>query len=102
MRLGFSVGFGVVAAVIAALAGTGWAGTVYGRLELPPAPERGPVVAKGFVDRIENPLADIKKPSLAPYLVVVLEGDQRAGAPAQVTWDLVGESFTRPLIAVPV
>lgn len=74
-----------------------------GKLELPAAPERPPVIAKGFLDRTENPLADIRKPSVAPYLVVALEGDARAdGAPGQVTWDLVGDSFARPVIAVPV
>lgn len=107
MRLGSSVGIvGVLAAVIAAsaaLAAPARAGTVYGRLELPPPPERAPVVARGFVDRIENPLADIRKPSLGPYLVVSLESDAKSdGAPAQVAWDLVGESFARPVIAVPV
>ena len=106
MRLGSSVGIvGVLAAVTAAgaLGAPVKASTVYGRLELPPAPERGPVIAKGFVDRVENPLADIKKPSVAPYLVVALEGDAKSdAAPAQVNWDLVGESFARPVIAVPV
>ncbi|HMG51829.1 MAG TPA: hypothetical protein VK601_00075 [Kofleriaceae bacterium] len=107
MRLGFSVGIvGVLAAVAAAglvSPGAARAGTVVGRLELPPAPERGPVLARGFVDRVENPLADIKKPSLAPYLVVVLESEQKSdAAPAQVNYDLVGESFVRPVVAVPV
>jgi hypothetical protein len=107
MRLGFSVGIvGVHVAVCAAVVaapGAARAGTVVGRLELPPAPERAPVIAKGFVDRVENPLADIKKPNLAPYLVVVLEGEQKAdAAPAQVNYDLVGESFVRPVVAVPV
>jgi hypothetical protein len=104
MRPGSSVGIvGVVAAVVAALGGTSAAGTVAGKLELPAAPERGPVVAKGFVDRVENPLVDIKKPNLAPYFIVVLDGEQRAGgAPGDVTWELVGESFARPVIAVPV
>src|SRR5215468_7416189 len=100
MRLGFSVG---ILGSIAALAGPVQAGTVVGKLELPPPPERGPVIAKGFVDRVENPLADIKKPSVAPYLVVTLESEARSdSAPAQVNWDVVGESFARPVIAVPV
>ena len=74
-----------------------------GKLELPPAPERGPVIAKGFLDRTENPLAEIKKVNLAPYFVVALEGEARSdAAPAEVTWDLVGESFARPVVAVPV
>lgn len=100
MGSGFSVG---LVGVIATLAGPTWAGTVAGKLELPVPPERGPVVAKGFLDRMENALADIKKVSVAPYLVVALEGPAKAdAAPAQVTWDLVGESFARPVIAVPV
>jgi hypothetical protein len=107
MRLGFSVGIvGALAAFLVTSAAGGAparAGTVVGKLDLPPAPERGPVIARGFVDRVENPLADIKKPSLAPYLVVTLENDQKSeAAPAQVNWDLVGESFARPVIAVPV
>ena len=49
MQLGLSLGLvGVVAGSLAALASPAAAGTVVGRLELPPAPERGPVIAKGF------------------------------------------------------
>jgi hypothetical protein len=100
MRRGFLVG---ILSSIAALAGPVRAGTVVGKLELPPPPDRGPVIARGFVDRIENPLADIKKPSVAPYLIVTLESEGRSdAAPAQVNWDVVGESFVRPVIAVPV
>jgi hypothetical protein len=96
----FSVG---IVGVVAAVASQAAAGTVAGRLELPAVAERGPVIAKGFLDRMENPLAEIKKPNLAPYFAVVLEGDSRpGGAPAEVSWDLVGESFARPVIAVPV
>ncbi|HEX4422680.1 MAG TPA: hypothetical protein VH165_32415 [Kofleriaceae bacterium] len=88
--------------MLAALAAPSRAGTVAGKLELPPAPERPPVIDKGFLDRTENPLAEVKKPNLAPYFVVALEGDGPANAPGEVTWDLVGESFARPVIAVPV
>ena len=105
MRRGSLVGIVSVIAGLA-LAGPGRAGTVVGKLELPPAPERGPAIAKGFIDRVENPLADIKKPNLAPYLVVTLDPSERDlksdTAPAQINWDLVGESFARPVIAVPV
>jgi hypothetical protein len=84
----------------------GLAGTVVGKLELPPPPERPPVVAKGFLDRVENPLAEVRKVNLAPYLVVALEPatprDRPEAAPSQITWDLVGESFARPVIGVPV
>jgi hypothetical protein len=100
MRLGLSVG---IAGVLVAVAGPSRAGTVVGKLELPAAPERPPVIARGFLDRVENPLADIKRVSIAPYLVVALEGEAASGAaPAEVSWDLVGESFARPVIAVPV
>jgi hypothetical protein len=100
MRPGFSVG---IVGVIAVLARGSQAGTVVGRLELPASPERGPVVAKGFLDRTENPFAEIRKLNIAPYFVVALEGPARSdSAPADVTWDLVGESFARPVIAVPV
>jgi hypothetical protein len=100
MRPGFSVG---IVGLIAVLASGSEAGTVVGRLELPAAPERGPVVAKGFLDRTENPLAEIRKLNIAPFFVVALEGPARSdSAPAEVTWDLVGESFARPVIAVPV
>jgi len=99
MRVGFSVG---IVGVIAALAGSAEAGTVAGKLELPVAPERV-LISKGFLDRTENPLAEIKKQNLAPYFVIALEGDGKSNtAPAEVSWDLVGESFARPVIAVPV
>jgi len=99
---------GVIAACLVVLPRASRAGTVVGKLELPPAPERAPVIARGFVDRVENPFAEIKKPAVAPYLAVVLERveaagrDSKAEAPAQVSWDLVGESFARPVVAVPV
>jgi hypothetical protein len=100
MRLGLSVG---IAGVVAVFAGPSLAGTVAGKLELPPPRERPPVIAKGFLGRVENPLADIKKLNIAPYLVVVLEGEAAStAAPPEVRWDLVGESFVRPVIAVPV
>ena len=100
MRLGFSV---AIVGVIAALASPGRAGTVAGKLELPPPPDRGPVTARGFVDRVENPLAEIRPRNIAPYFVVVLEGEPRPdAAPAAVVWELVGESFARPVIAAPV
>jgi len=99
MRVGFSVG---IVGVIATLVGPAGAGTVAGKLELPPAPERGAPLSKGFLDRTENPLAEIKKLNIAPYFIVALEGDSKPIAPAEVIWDLVGESFARPVIAVPV
>jgi len=92
----------LVSSTLCALAGTSLAGNVVGRLELPPPPDRPPVVAKGFLDRIENPLATVRPVAVAPQVVVALEGGAAPESPAQVTWDLVGESFSRPVIVVPI
>lgn len=99
MRLDLSVG---IVGAIAAWATPSVAGTVSGKLELPPATERPAAVAKGFLDRTENPLAEVKKQNLAPYFVVALEGDAAGTAPPDASWELVGESFARPVIGVPV
>ncbi|HUJ62508.1 MAG TPA: hypothetical protein VLX92_28600, partial [Kofleriaceae bacterium] len=77
------------------------AGTLIGKLDLPPPPERPAVATRGFLDRSENPLAPVKPYSVTPELVVVLEGGETAMAAPQITWELVGESFARPVIAVP-
>lgn len=77
------------------------AGTLVGKLELPPPPERPEPPAKGFVDRFENPLAPVKGFSVAPELVVELLGDEKPAAPPQIVWRLVGESFERSVIAAP-
>jgi hypothetical protein len=80
-----------------------WAGTVIGKLDIPAGPER-PASGKGFLDRMENPFADVKKVNYAPYLVAVLEPASGAAEQSsqQVVWELVGESFAHPVIAVPV
>lgn len=81
------------------------AGTVAGRLELPPAPERAPSATRGFLERVENPLAPPRRPAFGPSMIVVLEqveGGAPPTAPGQVTYLLVGESFARPVIGVPV
>lgn len=81
---------------------TAVAGPVVGKLELPAAPERPPAVTKGFLDRVENPLAPARPVAVAPYIVVSLEGAEKPGSPGQITWDLVGESFARPVLGAPV
>lgn len=78
------------------------AGPVVGKLELPPAPERAPVATKGFLDRVENPLAPARGVSVTPFMAVVLEGAEKPASPGQVSWDLVGESFARPVMAAAV
>lgn len=81
--------------------GTAVAGPVGGKLELPPSPPRAPSATKGFIERVENPLAPARQVSVTPHMVVVLEGDAKPTAPGQVTWALLGESFARPVLAVP-
>ena len=81
------------------------AGTVTGKLELPPAPQRSPAKTRGFLDRVENPLAPPRPVAVTPYMVVALEpaaGSEPPVAPRQVVWELVGESFARPVLGAPV
>jgi hypothetical protein len=77
------------------------AGTLVGKLELPAAPERPAAATKGFLDRVENPLAPVQPINVPKLIVIVVEGDEKPATPPQVTWDLVGNSFARPVIAAP-
>jgi len=87
--------------ILTLAAGAAEAGTVVGKLELPAAPERPPLVTKGFLDRVENPLSPVKAVNTTGHLVLVLEGDEKPAAPGQVSWELVGESFNKIVLAVP-
>ena len=80
------------------------ANPVTGKLELPPAPERPPITSKAFLDRVDNPLAPVKGVNVAQQIVVVLEAADggKVESPAQVSWDLAGESFSKPVIGAPV
>lgn len=73
-----------------------------GKLDLPPPPDRPPPTTKGFLERVENPLAPPRQVNVTQYMVVALEGGKEGAAPPQVNWDLVGESFSRPVIAARV
>jgi hypothetical protein len=78
------------------------AGTVTGKLELPSTPlPRPPLMQKGFLDRVENPLAPVKPPSATNQIVVVLEGDEKPVSPPQVVIDLLGETFSKKVVAAP-
>jgi hypothetical protein len=77
------------------------AGTLVGRVDAPAAPERPPVAQRGFLDRIDNPLAPPQNVDARHFMVIVLEGDEKPVAPPAVPWELVGESFARPVIAAP-
>ncbi len=82
------------------------AGSVSGKLDLPKElPRREPAATKGFLERVQNPLAEPRPVAVTPYMVVVLEqaeGAQKGAAPGQITWELVGESFARPVMIAPI
>jgi len=81
---------------------TASAGNVIGKLEVPAgAVERPAPPIKGFLERVENPLAPVKPFSPASQMVVVLEGDEKPVSPPQVVIELQGESFNRRAVAVP-
>ncbi|HTJ43400.1 MAG TPA: hypothetical protein VL463_14950 [Kofleriaceae bacterium] len=85
-----------------AAAATARAGNVSGKLDLPPSgapPLRDP----GFLDRVENPHMPVKTIDPTPLMVVVLEPaapPSEGASPSQVTWDLLGASFAKPLLPV--
>ena len=91
-------------AVVGVFTGPASANPVSGKLDLPPAPDRPPIASKGFLDRGENPLAPVKGVNVAQQIVVVLEAADggKVESPAQVSWDLAGESFSKPVIGAPV
>jgi hypothetical protein len=93
-RLGFA--FSALATTAAS------AGTVTGKLDLPPPPPHPEHPVKGFNDRLENTKKPVAEVNVAQYMLVVLEPEKSDAASPQVTWDLVGESFARPVIGVPV
>jgi hypothetical protein len=88
--------------VFALLSGKALANPVAGKLELPAAPKHAPPAVKGFIDRLENPKKPVQDANVGSYMLVVLEGDAKPEAPGQVTWDLVGESFARPVVGAPI
>ncbi len=77
------------------------AGTLLGKLDLPPAPEHPPSTTRGFLERVENPLAPVHPLNVTQQMVIVVEGDEKPASPPQINWELVGESFSRPVIAAP-
>ena len=91
-----------VAGALVVLTATAAAGTVTVKLDLPPAPPPPPLKVKGFLERMENPIAPVRGTTVAPQIDVVLEpATPKTDATGQVTWELLGDSFNKPLIAVP-
>jgi hypothetical protein len=96
MRISLSFG----ALTLMMIAASASAGTLVGKLDLPQTPS-APQTTKGFLDRTENPFAPVRSIDLGHQVVIVVEGDEKPVSPGQVTWSLVGESFARPIVAVP-
>jgi hypothetical protein len=93
----------VIPVFLVAVASPAVANPVHGKVELPSnLPERPPPSVKGFVERVENSKKKIQDPNITPYLLVVLENDTaKPDSPGQVKWDLVGDSFAKPVIGAP-
>jgi hypothetical protein len=77
-------------------------GTLVGKLTLPDdPPDRPPVVLKGFLERVENPLAPVRGLAVTHQMVVVALGDEKPVSPPQVVVELLGETFSRQVVAAP-
>ncbi|MCA9675062.1 MAG: hypothetical protein KC464_08510 [Myxococcales bacterium] len=92
----------VACALLVAAAAPALAGKVTGELELSAPAGKPPLRGKAYLDRIENPYKAPRDADPFPYMIVVLEGDaaKMPEPPPQEAWDLVGDRFDRPLIAV--
>jgi len=82
-------------------AGASASGSLSGRLDLPTPPARKAPEVKGFTDRVENALAPVKPTVPTAEMVVVLFGDEKPASPPQSVIDLLGDSFSRRVAAVP-
>jgi hypothetical protein len=78
------------------------AGTVTGRVELPAAEKRDPSETRGYLEPVDNSILPVQMFNPTPYLLVVLETQQAidVAAPPQATYELRGESFSRPVLGV--
>jgi hypothetical protein len=89
-----------VGAIVAPIAS---AGTVAGKLELPPSLADLPILGRGFLPRLDNPHLPVRTIDPRPAMVVVLESSAAVAVkPATVPWDLLGDSFARPVLAAHV
>ena len=86
--------------VLVSFATSAEAGTVVGKLDLPAMP-RPPQHMKGFLERVENPLAPLRPVATTPHMVIVLEGQEKPVSPPQVVVELLGETFSKKVIAAP-
>ncbi len=81
---------------------TALAGTVTGRVELPAAEKRDPSAVRGYLEPVDNAILPVLMFNPTPFLLVALESQQPidVAAPPQATYELRGESFSRPVLGV--
>lgn len=94
---------GLSFAALAAATSIAAAGSVAGKIELPPGELETPSLGRAFLPRLENPHAPVRTVDPRPSMVVVLEPAAGVELPppkaTTVTWELLGDSFARPLMA---
>lgn len=79
------------------------AGTVHGRLDLPPAPPRPATASHGFLAALPNLLAPIRSADPTPLMFVMLDASTpMPAATAQIELAIVGERFSQTLVALPM
>jgi hypothetical protein len=94
---------GIGLALAAALPSLAHAGSVAGKLAIDTASlGETPAQSRGFLDPIPNPLTPVKRFDPTAYMIVVLEGaaDAVPNQPMTVRYDIIGESFERPVLPV--
>lgn len=91
-------------ALVAALSlpGLALAGTVTGKLDLPAAEKREPSGVRGYLEPVDNAIIPVQPFNPSPFMLVVLEAQQPidVAAPPLATYELRGESFSKPVIGV--
>lgn len=93
----------LAALAVPTIAGTAaTAGTVTGRVELPAGAPHEPSAIRGYLKPIDNTILPVQSFNPAPFMLVALEAQQPIDvvAPPQVSYELRGESFSKPVIGV--
>ena len=89
-------------AMLVAIAAPAAAGTVIGRVEMPPAEKREPSAVRGYLEPADNAILPVLPFNPAPFMLVALEAQQPidVAAPPQASYELRGESFSKPVLGV--
>jgi hypothetical protein len=104
LRLTLVAALSLAAAAPAGAAGGG-PGTVQGVVIPPPRVDAPPAPRLGFLDRIENPIVELRQYDPLPECFIFLEGgpaasDASAPPRSAVVWQLESNSFSPPLLPV--